>query len=86
MAKHECDLRKLRGRIIEKFGTLSNFADDRKVAVQTISAKMSGKKEITKSDIFEWAKALEIDQAGIGVYFFTQKVPSNETSDSREDA
>lgn len=68
------DYSKLRGRIVEKFGSATGFSKELGVALPTISAKLSNTKSITKNDIIEWSEKLEIPVSDIGLYFFTQKV------------
>lgn len=68
------DYSKLRGLIVEKFGSISKFADRLGVAVQTISAKLCNNLSVTKKDILEWSEILGIDQCDIGIYFFTLEV------------
>ena len=61
---------KLRGRIIEKFGSQGAFADVLGVHQNTVCRKLSGKIAFTRDDMLVWAKLLGIDQANIGDYFF----------------
>lgn len=70
----EHDYSKLRGRIIEKFGTIGNFADKLGVTIQAVSAKLRGEVSITPANIIKWSELLDIDKSEIGVYFFTLKV------------
>lgn len=67
------DYSKLKGRIIEKFGSQKDFADALNVACSEITRHLNsiGFKSTT---IIEWCKALEIAQDEIGLYFFTLKV------------
>lgn len=68
------DYSKLRGRIVEKYGSASGFAEELGVLVQQISPKLTNKKSITKKDILVWSEKLEIPIDDIGAYFFTPKV------------
>jgi transcriptional regulator with XRE-family HTH domain len=61
---------KLKGRIVEKFGSQSRFADVLGITENTISRKMQSKVEFSKEDMIKWAKLLEIPQAEIPDYFF----------------
>ena len=72
--KKRYDTRKLRGRIVEKFGTMTAFANALGIAVQTISAKLSGEMGITKEDVLKWTELLEIDHDAVWDYFFTHEV------------
>lgn len=64
---------KLRGRIVEKFGTLTNFADCLKMNRATLSYRLNSKKGIRQKDIIAICDALDIDKADIGDYFFNFK-------------
>ena len=61
---------KLRGRIVEKYDTMSNFADKIGSSRQTVSQKLTGKSEFSRDDIQRYADALEIPKDEIGVFFF----------------
>lgn len=75
MKKYEFDFSKLRGRIVEKYGSCSAFADKLGISPQQLTPKLTGKTGITREDVVEWSEALGISIDKIGVYFFTQKVP-----------
>ena len=64
---------KLRGRIVEKFGTLQNFAKALGVHSMTVSRKLNGLVGFSGDDMLIWADLLGIDIANIGLYFFEQK-------------
>ncbi len=61
---------KVRGRIVEKYGTISNFAEKIGSSRQTVSQKLTGKSEFSRDDIQRYADALEIPKDDIGVFFF----------------
>ena len=63
---------KLRGRIIEKFGTIQNFADYQGISrgKQFIGNVLNGKAVLTFNDIEEWIYALQIEPDEIYFYFF----------------
>lgn len=63
--------KKLRGRIVEKFGTQEKFAKEIGISETALSKKMQGKTGISQSDICLWSKLLEILPEEYGVYFFT---------------
>lgn len=63
---------KLRGRIIEIFGSQAKFADEIGQSEQIITAKLAGRSSFTQDNIVTWSKALEIELSEIGSYFFTQ--------------
>lgn len=65
---------KLKGRIIEKFGSQQSFAKHIGVTEQTVTAKLNGRSRFSQDDIICWCKALGIKTANVGDYFFTQKL------------
>lgn len=65
---------KLRGKIVEKYGTLSNFADSIGKAVAWVSAKLNSGTGFSAAEVTTWCKALEIEKSEVGIYFFTEKV------------
>lgn len=69
----EYDYSKLRGRIIEKFGTIGNFQKHLNISNVVVSKKMNNKVRLSHDDITQWAELLEIPMDQIGVYFFTRK-------------
>lgn len=62
---------KLRGRIIEKFGTLKAFSKVIGISYVSLSNKMRGKTEISTADIVEWSKYLDISIEEYGIFYFT---------------
>lgn len=72
----EFDFSKLLGRIVEKFGTRSNFAAAWGKSESILSYKLNNKTQFTMEDIFEITQPnlLDISPGEIGVYFFTPKV------------
>ena len=68
------DYSKLRGRIIEKFGSQSAFVSKYGVSENTFSKKMNNKTRFTSDDIIKISAMLEIPQEKVGLYFFTRKV------------
>lgn len=62
---------KLRGRIVEKYGTQSQFAQAIGISKNALSKKMTGRTGLTQDDILQWAEMLEIERSEIGDYFFT---------------
>lgn len=69
----EYDYSKLRGRIIEKFGTIGNFQKHLSISNVVLSKKMNNRVRLSHDDITQWADLLEIPVDQIGVYFFTRK-------------
>ncbi len=71
------DYRKLRGRIIEKYGTLKDFAADMNWSERTLSLKMNCKVFWKQPEIMKAAKLLEIPSCEVMEYFFSQNVQCN---------
>lgn len=69
---------KLRGRIIEKFGTQIKFAKAMGWSERTLSLKLHCKRSWTQTDILKAMKLLNISQDEISIYFFDRKVQNNE--------
>lgn len=61
---------KLRGKIIEVFGTLGNYANAMGQTPTNISRKLNGKVAWTQKDIVKSCRLLSIDNSEIGIYFF----------------
>ena len=61
---------KLRGRIVEKYGTQGKFAEALGVNQMTVSRKLNCENSFTRNDILIWAKLLSIDRDDIVNYFF----------------
>ena len=62
---------KLRGRIVEKFGSQARFAKAIGQSEQIVSAKLAGSSAFTQENIISWCEVLDIDQNDIGIYFFS---------------
>ena len=65
---------KLRGRIVEKFGTLKAFAAAVHNSESFISQYMNGKKILDQEMIDNWAGVLEIPVSEYPDYFFVRKI------------
>lgn len=65
---------KLRGRIVEKFGSQGNFAEAVKCSFSKLSQYLNGKRNLDQPTIDKWAEALDIDSGEIYNYFFVRKV------------
>lgn len=61
---------KLKGRIIEKYGSMTNFSEELGVSKQALSRKINGNIGISRTDILKWCELLDIEQSEIGIYFF----------------
>lgn len=62
---------KLKGKIIEKFGTEGRFAAALGKNLNTVSRKLNGKVSFSSYDIEKWCSALDIPIEEAGSYFFT---------------
>lgn len=65
---------KLRGRIVEKYGTLKAFSESINCSLSSLSLYLNGKKSLSQSTIDTWINALDIPAEDITEYFFTRKV------------
>lgn len=65
---------KLRGKIIEKYGSQSAFVKAFGVSENTFSLKMNNKVRFSTDDILKIIKMLDIPENEIGDYFFTEEV------------
>lgn len=61
---------KLRGRIKEKYGTESKFAEAIGISKVSLSRKFNGKIQFSAEDIKLWCKFLDIPIEQSGNYFF----------------
>lgn len=68
------DYRRLRGRIVERYGTLKKFAVAMGWSERTLSLKMNCKVFWKQPEITKAAKLLEIPSSEVLEYFFSQKV------------
>ena len=73
------DTSKLRGRIIEKFGSQNSFAEAVNRSTSFVSQYLNGKNiNLDQPTIDKWAAILEISFDDIPVYFFKKKVHETE--------
>lgn len=70
------DYSKLKGRIIEKFGTQQVFANAMEWSERTLSLKMNNLRVWTQKDIIKASNLLDISEDEIQDYFFKRKVQS----------
>jgi transcriptional regulator with XRE-family HTH domain len=61
---------KLRGRIVEMYGTQEAFARKIGISRNSLSLKMTGKTSFSQADIIKWSELLDIKPNEIGQYFF----------------
>lgn len=65
---------KLKGRIVEKFGSQVAFAKALGISEKTISNKLSGKRYFTQLEISRSVSLLGLRSKDVDTYFFTLKV------------
>lgn len=68
------DHSKLRGRIVEKYGTQVEFAKALGVSERTLSLKLNGRIFFSQEEMVRILELLEVPQEKIQLYFFVQKV------------
>lgn len=61
---------KLKGRIVEIFGSQSAFAGKLGISVNSVSRKLNCKTGFSQHDIEEWSRLLNIQLSEYGDYFF----------------
>lgn len=66
--------RVLRGRIVEKFGSLGSFAKAVGITRAMLSLKLNGHSQFTQQQISDYAKLLDIPVKDIGRFFFDSKL------------
>ena len=64
------DYSKLIGRIIEKYGSYTAFAEALGVSKTVVSMKLNNESGFTRDNIWEWANLLDIPEHDFGLYFF----------------
>ena len=64
------DYGKLKGRIVEKFGSQKSFAKAINRSTRTISLKLSNKVPFNQEDILIFIEALDLTVSDIPSYFF----------------
>lgn len=65
---------KLRGRIVEMYGSQKEFSKAVNLSEQSITAKLNGRSDFSQDDIIQWSNVLQIELGDIGAYFFNQKL------------
>lgn len=70
----EYDYSKLKGRIVEKYGTQRAFAEALGTTQVAVSNKMNQKSGFDTKDIERWSDLLEIDRADYSLFYFAKKV------------
>ena len=72
--RKEFDYSKLKGRIIEKYGTQRKFAELNHISDRTMSLKLNNEVRLSQEEILDWCEKLEIEPKNVHIYFFTLKV------------
>lgn len=72
--KTEFNYNKLKGRIVEKYGTQSEFARINNMSDRSMSLKLNNGIGLSQEEIINWCAKLEIDASEIPIYFFNCKV------------
>lgn len=62
---------KIRGKIVEVYGSQKEFAKAIGLSEQSVTAKLNGRTDMSQDDILKWADALNLEVSDIGNYFFT---------------
>lgn len=68
---------KLRGRIIEKFGSLISFSEHLDISYEALSKKMNNLIAFSQKEILRWCELLDIPPEEIASYFFTLEVQND---------
>lgn len=68
------DYSKLRGRIVEKYGTIGAFADDFGISRSLMSRKLNNEIGFSRPEIKRCGMLLGFDSTEYGTYFFDEKV------------
>ena len=63
---------KLRGRIYEKYTTMSRFAEALGKSKQTVGLKVNGDVKFSQEDIVTWSKLLDIPPEQYGLFFLDE--------------
>lgn len=61
---------KLKGRIIERYGTRKAFAEAVGITESTLSLKLNDKAGITREDILAWSDLLGVSLDEYGSFYF----------------
>mgnify|MGYP002528662740 CR=1 FL=1 len=72
---------KLRGRIVEVFGTIEAFSEKAECSRALISSYLNHRSYLNQTTILKWARLLRIKDAEIPTYFFSVEVDETERED-----
>lgn len=73
-AVRDLNTNKLKGRIVEIFGSQRKFAEHIGKSEITVTKKLSGASQFSLNDITEWCNALDIQSDEVGLYFFANEL------------
>lgn len=62
---------RLRGRIIEKYGSQEKFAEAIGISSNSMSKKMNCKTGFSQKDMVKWSELLDIKKSEYSEYFFS---------------
>lgn len=68
------DYNKLRGRIVEKYGTQSAFSEAMNMSNGSLTNKLASKSYFSADEIATACELLDVPAAEVSTYFFTRKV------------
>lgn len=80
MAKYGFDFSKLRGRIVEKFHTITKFSEVSGISRNSMTSKLKGYVPFKPDEIVAVCELLDIPIEDVGVYFFTPEVQESGTN------
>ena len=72
MQKPKFSYAKLKGRIVEKYGSQRDFAKAIGISECSMTAKLRGHTYFSQPEIFKIVKVLDIDPKMVTSYFFTE--------------
>ena len=70
----EFNYSKLRGRIVEMYGTFNAFFEKLDISSVIASKKINGKSGFSQKEIVKWCNLLDIDLKDVGSFFYVLKV------------
>lgn len=56
--------------MVEKFGSIEGFAEAAGIPKSTVTAKLTGRREINKEDMKKWGEVLDIPVSEYYDYYF----------------
>ncbi len=73
MCEKKLDYSKVRGRIVEKYKTISNFAMKSGIRAEQFTDAFNGRRAFTSLEIMQICEMLKIPDDEIKLYFFTDE-------------